>query len=140
MGICSSTETGWLVRFLHTLETTGHVHLDLGRVTNIMITVEHVTPAPPRITSHSRLSEIVEAFKAPEVKVTKQRGIQPWEKKARLNYHMKRMKMEASKAESPNLSLREIQTGKKDDHIERIILSLYTYFVGVAFIFFMLEK
>lgn len=95
----------------------------------------------PRINSHSKLSEIVEAFKAPDVKVqTKQRGIQPWEKKMRLDHHVMRMKTFAQKAESPNLTLREIQTGKKDDRVGRIILSLYTYFVGIAFLFFMFGR
>lgn len=97
-------------------------------------------PAPARINSHSKLSEIVKSFEAPPVKVSKQKGIQPWEKKARMKYHLDRMEMFTNKAESPNLTLREIQTGKKDDHVERILLALYTYFVGVAFVFFMLNK
>lgn len=101
-------------------------------------TVEYVKPI--RITSHSSLSDIVKVFKAPEIKVTPQRGIQPWEKQARLDYHISRMKMYASQAKSPKLTLREIQTGKKDDRVERILLSLYTYFVGIAFILFMLER
>lgn len=106
-----------------------------------MLATEVVSPpvVPIRINTHSKLSDIVKSFEAPPVKVTKQRGVQPWEKKARTDYYMKRMKMFADNAESPNLTLREIQTGKKDDRTERILLALYTYFVGVAFVFFMLN-
>lgn len=105
----------------------------------VPVDTQVVVSRPHRITSHSRLSEIVEVFKAPDVKVqTKQRGIQPWEKKLRLEHHVIRMKTFAKSAESPTLTLREIQSGKKDRRTEKIILALYTYFVGVAFLFFLL--
>ena len=90
-----------------------------------------------RINSHSKLSDIVETFKAPPVKETRQMGVQPWERKAWTSYHMDRMKTFAKSAEFQNLSLYEIKTGKKDKRVERVILALYTYFVGVAFLFFM---
>lgn len=96
---------------------------------------------PHRITSHSKLSEIVEVFKAPEVKMqTKQRGIQPWEKKMRTDYYIREMKMGAKKAESPNLTLREIQTGKKDDRTERVAVAISTYFAGIALILFIFGR
>ncbi len=93
--------------------------------------------APARINSHSSLSQIVESFKAPPVKETRQRGVQPWERNAWTKYHMDRMEMHAKSATGPNLSLYEIKTGKKDKRVERVILALYTYFVGVAFLFFL---
>ena len=95
---------------------------------------------PARINSHSKLSEIVRSFEAPPIKETKQRGVQNWERNAWTKYHMDRMELYASKAESPNLSLYEIKTGKKDKRVERVILAMYTYFVGLAFIFFMIGK
>ena len=106
-------------------------------------TPEYVAPRFHRINSHSKLSEIVQVFKAPPVKVqTPQRGIKPWEQRLRLDHHVLRMKTFAAKSKSPdmNLTLREIQTGKKDRRVERIILALYTYFVGVAFLFFMFKE
>lgn len=96
-----------------------------------------------RINSHSKLSDIVRVFEAPPPKTEspqKKTGIKPWEKKMRLDHHVMRMKTFAKSAESPNLTLREIQTGKKDKTVERIILAMYTYFVGLAFIFFMLKN
>ncbi len=104
---------------------------------------EYVAPRFHRINSHTRLSEIIQVFKAPPVKVqTPQRGIKPWEQKLRMDNHVLRMKTFAQSSGSPdmNLTLREIQTGKKDRRVERIILSLYTYFVGVAFLFFMFRQ
>ena len=96
---------------------------------------------PHRINSHSRLSEIVEVFKAPEVKVqTKQRGIQPWEKKLRTDYYIRQMEMYTKKAESPNLTLREIQTGKKDDRTERVAVAISTYFAGIALLLFIFGR
>lgn len=102
-----------------------------------MEVIEISKPLPTRINSHSNLSEIVRVFKAPEVKETKQRGIQPWEKKLRTDYHIKRMKMFASKAQSPdmNWNLREIQTGHKDDKVLRAFINLSIYTLGVLFIF-----
>jgi hypothetical protein len=106
-------------------------------------------PPPPivhnqlRINSHSRLSEIVKSFEAPpSAKETPQTktGIKPWEKKMRLDHHIMRMRTFTESAASPNLSLREIQTGKKDRTTERVILALYTYFVGIAFVLFMLKN
>jgi hypothetical protein len=100
-------------------------------------TTTHV-PAVFRINSHSNLSDIVENFKtAPPVKNTKQKGVQTWERNLWMRYHTDQMKMNAKKAAGPNLTLYEIKTGKKDKRAERIILSLYTYFVGVAFLFFL---
>ncbi len=97
-------------------------------------------PVPKRVSTHSNLSEIVESFKAPPIKATPQRGVQPWERNAWTKYHMNRMEMYAKKSESPNLSLYEIKTGKKDKRVERVMLALYTYFVGVAFLFFLFTK
>lgn len=100
-----------------------------------MITEIH---APVRINSHSNLSDIVKSFQAPPLKKqTPQRGVQPWEKRAWFNYHVKRMESFAKKAESPNLTLYEVKTGKTRK--DRVMLALYTYFVGVAFVFFLLK-
>jgi hypothetical protein len=87
---------------------------------------------PHRINSHSNLSNIVKAFSvdAPPVKVTRQNGVQQWEKRLYTEYHMNRMKMSVKNAESPNLTLREIQTGKNDDRG-------LSYFVGLAFLLFL---
>ncbi len=98
-----------------------------------------VVAAPHRINSHSKLSDIVKSFQAPPLKeTTKQRGVQNWERNAWTKYHMDRMELYAKKSESPNLSLYEIKTGKKDKRVERVMLAMYTYFVGLAFIFFMM--
>lgn len=102
-----------------------------------------VSPPPPplpmvqkRINSHSNLSDIVESFKAPPLKHTNQRGIQPWEKKARTNYYISRMKSHAKSAQSPdmNLTLREILTGERVE--DKIFISLFAYTIGVFFVFF----
>ncbi len=107
----------------------------------VSVPVPHaLTPVPKRVSTHSNLSEIVESFKAPPIKATPQRGVQPWERNAWTKYHMSRMEVYAKKSESPNLSLYEIKTGKKDKRVERVILALYTYFVGVAFLFFLFTK
>ncbi len=101
-----------------------------------MEAIEITKPLPARINSHSNLSEIVRVFQAPDVKVTKQRAIQPWEKKLRTDYHIKRMKMFASKAQSPdmNWTLREIQAGHKDDKLLRGFINFSIYLLGVLFI------
>lgn len=107
----------------------------------VPVDTQVVVSRPHRITSHSRLSEIVEVFKAPDVKVqTKQRGIQPWEKKLRLEHHVIRMKTFAKSAESPTLTLREIQTGKKDNRTERVAVAISTYFAGIALILFIFGR
>ncbi len=93
---------------------------------------------PKRISTHSNLSEIVESFKAPPLKKeTRQRGVQTWERNAWTKYHIDRMKTFADTAKFQNLSMYEIKTGKKDKRVERVILALYTYFVGMAFLFFL---
>lgn len=98
-----------------------------------VVTVQQA-PVPKRVSTHSNLSEIVANFRsAPPVKETRQRGVQSWERNAWTNYHMDRMKTFAEKAKSPNLSLYE----SRNKRVERVILALYTYFVGIAFLFFL---
>lgn len=98
--------------------------------------IEITKPLPARINSHSDLSEIVRVFQAPELKVTKQKPVQPWEKKIRTNYHIKRMKMFADKSKSPmmNWSLKEIKDGHPDDRVLRMFINLCIYTLGVLFI------
>jgi hypothetical protein len=107
-----------------------------------MIAVE----APPlvhvqRITSHSKLSEIVKVFsEAPPVKETKMKPISVFEKRARTNYNISRMKTFAKSAQSPdmNMTLNEIRTGVK--MTDKIALSLFVYTVCVFIMFFSMFK
>ena len=97
--------------------------------------------APKRITSHSNLSEIVKVFSdAPPVKETKMKPISVFEKRARTNYHISRMKTFAKSAQSPdmNMTLNEIRTSVKVT--DKIAASLFVYTVCVLFIFFSLRK
>ena len=94
---------------------------------------------PKRITSHSSLSEIVHVFSdAPPVKKTRMKHVSTWEKRAWTNYQVSRMKAFAKSAQSPdmNLTLREIQTGERI--VDKIVVSLFVYTVGVFFILFLL--
>lgn len=94
-----------------------------------------------RITSHSKLSEIVQVFKAPPVKVVapKNKGVSldksPLLDKTRRNYYVHRIKSFSKKAQDPdmNMTLNEIRTGVKTS--ERMTLSLLVYLLGVLVIF-----
>lgn len=107
-----------------------------------MIAVE----APPivhveRITSHSKLSEIVKVFsEAPPIKETKMKPISTFEKRARTSYHISRMKTFAKSAQSPdmNMTLNEIRTGVKVT--DRIIVTLFAYTICVFVMYFSMFK
>ncbi len=97
-----------------------------------------------RITSHSKLSEIVQVFKAPPVKVVapKNKGVSLGKRdknefldKTRRNYYVHRIKTFSKKAQDPdmNMTLNEIRTGVKTS--ERMTLSLLVYLLGVLVIF-----
>lgn len=94
-----------------------------------------------RITSHSRLSEIVQVFESPSVKTetttTKQtkRPRISWTK-----YHVARMKSAPKYAQSPDmdLTLREILTHERVT--DKIAATLFVYTVGVFLIFFLLNS
>lgn len=95
---------------------------------------------PKRITSHSKLSEIVHVFSAPPVKETRMKPISSFEKHARTNYHVSRMKTFAKSAQSPdmNMTLNEIRTGVKVS--DKVAAILFVYVVGVFFLFFSMFK
>lgn len=105
-----------------------------------VITVEHVVPN--RITTHSSLSEIVKVLDAPPLslvkKETRMKPVSNWEKRTWTTYHVSRMKAAAKSAQSPdmNLTLNEIRTGER--LIDKIVVTLFAYTVGVLFIFFTL--
>jgi hypothetical protein len=89
----------------------------------------------PRVTSHSKLSEIVRVFEAPPLKKeTRMRPVKTnkWENR----YHMARMKSIANNAQSPdmNLTLHEILTGERVS--DKIAATLFVYTAGVFLIFF----
>ena len=99
-----------------------------------------VAPHIQRINSHSNLSDIVQVFKAPPVKVApKNKGVSLGKNefldKTRRNYYVHRIKSFSKKAQDPdmNMTLNEIRTGVKTS--ERMTLSLLVYLIGVLVIF-----
>lgn len=98
-----------------------------------------VAPHVYRITSHSNLSEIVKSFETTSP-ILKDPPPPKEMSTIRLNYYKNRMKTFAKSAQSSHPSLIEVKTGKNPKkRIEKEILALYTYFVGLGFLLFLLK-
>jgi hypothetical protein len=94
--------------------------------------IEHVAPVKPaRITSHSRLSDILVSFEAPPVKEIRMKpvNVNSLETRARTMYYMHQIKAAADSAKNPNtnLTLHEILTGER-------LIDKIGFLIGVFFV------